>query len=138
MSMRESIRKIGLVNGAVVMIGAFTAANLVLPATANAAPAAGCSAFMNSAVSGGYQATLSCKGIGLSFVNGLGTTLTDASTEARALAQIALGGGDTCSAFVHDTAPGGYKVTLTCVDTGLVSGVGTTLTDASRAARASI
>ncbi|WP_410657386.1 hypothetical protein [Amycolatopsis sp. lyj-112] len=123
---------------AVVMIGALTVVNCALPATANAAPAAGCSAFMNSAVSGGYQATLACNGIGLSFINGLGTTLTDAGKEARALAQIALGGGDTCSAFMHAPAPGGYTVTLTCVDTGLVSGAGTTLTDASRAARASL
>ncbi|WP_409491117.1 hypothetical protein [Amycolatopsis sp. cmx-11-12] len=136
--MRESISKIGLTKGAVVMIGAFTVASLALPATANAAPAAGCSAFMNSPVTGGYEATLTCNGIGLSFIDGLGTNLTDASKEARALAQIALGGGDTCSAFMHATTPGGYKVTLTCVDTGLVSGVGTTLTDASRAARASI
>ncbi|MEU3623587.1 hypothetical protein BS329_13900 [Amycolatopsis coloradensis] len=136
--MRESISKIGLAKGAMVVIGAFTVASLAMPATANAAPAAGCSAFMNSPVTGGYKATLACNGIGLSFVDGLGTTLTDASKEARALAQIALGGGDTCSAFMHATTPGGYKVTLTCVDTGLVSGVGTTLTDASRAARASL
>ncbi|MFI9450120.1 hypothetical protein [Amycolatopsis sp. NPDC052450] len=136
--MRESVGKIGSARRAVVVIGALAAANFISPAMASAAPAAGCSAFMNSAVSGGYQATLSCNGIGLSFVNGLGTTLTQASEEARALAGIALGGGDTCSAFMHATAPGGYKVTLTCVDTGLVSGVGTTLTDASRAARASI
>ncbi|RSN54379.1 hypothetical protein DMH01_36150 [Amycolatopsis sp. WAC 04182] len=121
-----------------VMIGALTVANLAFPAVASAAPAAGCSAFMNSAVSGGYKATLACNGIGLSFIDGLGTTLNDASGEARALAQIALGGGDTCSAFMHATAPGGYNVTLTCVDTGLVSGSGTTLTAASRAARASI
>lgn len=136
--MRESISKIGLAKGTMVMIGAFTVASLALPATANAAPAAGCSAFMNSPVTGGHKATLTCNGIGLSFIDGLGTTLTDAGKEARALAQIALGGGDTCSAFMHATTPGGYKVTLTCVDTGLVSGVGTTLTDASRAARASI
>ncbi|WP_344415431.1 hypothetical protein [Amycolatopsis minnesotensis] len=119
------------------MLGLVAATTLALPATANAA-SAGCSAFMSSAVSGGYQATLNCHGIGLSFINGLGTTLTDAGTEARALAQIALTGGDTCSAFTHTTVPGGYRVTLTCVHTGLVSGVGTTLTDASRAARASI
>jgi hypothetical protein len=123
---------------AVVVIGALTIVNGALPATANAASAAGCSTFMDSTVTGGYKVTLSCNGIGLSFVNGLGTTLTDAGKEARALAQIALGGGDTCSAFVHGTVPGGYKVTLTCVDTGLVSGIGTTLTDASRAARAAL
>ncbi len=136
--MRESTSRIGLIIQAAAMVGAVTLAGAALPATANAAPAAGCSAFMNSAVEGGYQATLDCHGIGLSFVNGLGTTLTEAGKEARALAQIALGGGDTCSAFVHGTTPGGYKVTLTCVDTGLVSGVGTTLTAASRAARAAI
>ncbi|WP_410653315.1 hypothetical protein [Amycolatopsis sp. cmx-4-54] len=136
--MRESISMIGLVKRAVFMAGAVTVAALALPSVASAAPAAGCSAFMNSAVSGGYEATLACNGIGLSFIDGLGTTLTEAGGEARALAQIALGGGDTCSAFMHATAPGGYQVTLTCVDNGLVSGVGTTLTAASRAARASI
>ncbi|MFE6611605.1 hypothetical protein [Amycolatopsis sp. NPDC057786] len=87
---------------------------------------------------GGYQATLTCDGIGRSFIDGLGTTLTDAGGEARAPAQIALGGGDTCSAFLHTTAPGGYKVTLTCDGAGLVSGFGATLTDASRAALAAI
>ncbi len=136
--MRGNDSRFGLAKKAVVMLGVLTAVNCAMPATANAESAAGCSAFMNSAVTGGYQATLSCNGIGLSFINGLATTLTDAGKEARALAQIALGGGDTCSAFVHATVPGGYKVTLTCVDTGLVSGVGTTLTDASRAARASL
>ncbi|KFU78719.1 hypothetical protein SAMN04489729_0208 [Amycolatopsis lurida] len=136
--MRESSRRIGSAKRALAMIGALTVANLALPAVASAAPAAGCSAFLNSTVSGGYKATLACNGIGLSFIDGLGTTLTDAGEEARALARIALGGGDTCSAFLHATAPGGYNVTLTCVHTGLVSGSGTTLTDASRAARASI
>ncbi|MEV6442673.1 hypothetical protein [Amycolatopsis sp. NPDC051716] len=91
---------------------------------------------------GGFGVTLQCTGpAGLTFRQGMGTTLTDAAHEAHTLAQIYAGTGQLCSDYASNPVTGGFSVTLQCTaPAGLyfVTGTGTKLTDAAAAARALI
>ncbi|WP_410643463.1 hypothetical protein [Amycolatopsis sp. lyj-346] len=96
----------------------------------------------SSTVLGGFGVTLQCNTpAGLTFRQGLGTTLTDAAREAHALAQVYAATGQLCSDYASNPVTGGFSVALQChAPSGLyyVTGTGTKLTDAAAAARALI
>ncbi|WP_103343208.1 hypothetical protein [Amycolatopsis sp. CA-126428] len=117
-----------------------TSSAVAAPAVADAADS--CSAYTNRAVLGGYEQTLTCVGSSFRVVAGLGTTLTDAATEATALVQDPAIAASKRSFYNGSSAVlGGFSVTLQCTaPAGLyfVTGTGTKLTDAAASARALI
>ncbi|WP_253837424.1 hypothetical protein [Actinokineospora globicatena] len=120
-------------------VGAVVAAVLVMAGVL--APAAGatqtdtCWSGGNGLVVGGYVAYLSCNGGSLTF-SGVGTTLADAESEVQATRAMYLA-GQYCTSSTSSATVGGYSVRLACNSGSAVfTGVGTTLTDASREVRA--
>ncbi|GLW89765.1 hypothetical protein [Actinokineospora globicatena] len=93
-----------------------------------------CFVYGSFAVSGGYQVELHCAN---GAIHAVGSTLSDASTEARALAEHYQRTGNRC--FVNSSFPadGGYRVQLYCT-TSSIMGTGSTLTAAARDAHTRI
>ncbi|MCE7008962.1 hypothetical protein LWC34_40045 [Kibdelosporangium philippinense] len=109
----------------------FVLGMIVVPAAT--ASAASCDARSSGQVSGGYVVTLWCSGAG--FVDGYGSTLTDANREALLLYQIYVDYGIDCGGRGTSAATGGRVVTLWCSSGGFIDGYGSTLTDAQVEAR---
>ncbi|MBP2330555.1 hypothetical protein JOF56_010940 [Kibdelosporangium banguiense] len=105
---------------------------IVIPA-GTATAAAGCSASSSKQVSGGYRVTLFCSGKG--YVDGYGSTLTDANREALLLYQIYTDHGIDCTGSSIKGVTGGHRTTLWCSRGGYIDGYGSTLTDAASEAR---
>lgn len=93
-----------------------------------------CDGSSTDTTTGGYEATLWCSG---RYVNGYGSTLTDAAEEARQLVLLRAATGNSCSGSSTDAKSGGYEATLWCSSGGYVDGYGTTLTGAAVNARLS-
>ncbi|MCP2305995.1 hypothetical protein [Actinokineospora globicatena] len=93
-----------------------------------------CSSTAPTTATGGYLAYLDCAKSG--FYRAVGTYLTDAETEVVALLTLTRQTGKVCRHSSTDTVTGGYQVTLDCAKAGFFRGVGSTVTDASRQARA--
>ncbi|GAA3029851.1 hypothetical protein [Actinokineospora globicatena] len=93
-----------------------------------------CSYTRHNAIPGGYIVDISCTG-GY-YHTAAGTTLTDATTETRALAQLAAGTGKHCAQSRHNPIPGGYVLELQCTGGYYYPAAGTTLTDATTESRA--
>ncbi|MEV7099604.1 hypothetical protein AB0M80_42945 [Amycolatopsis sp. NPDC051045] len=91
---------------------------------------------------GGFGVTLQCNTpAGIVFLQGMGTTLTDAAHEAHALAQVYATTHQLCTDYSSTPVTGGFSVALQCMAPfGLyfVTGTGTKLTDAAASARALI
>lgn len=104
---------------------------LVVPATPAAAQS--CSAGSSGTTTGGYWVRLWCSGAG--FVEGYGSTLTDANLQALLLYQVYQTYGMDCTGSSTSTVTGGYRSSLWCSDILFVEGYGSTLSDASTEAR---
>lgn len=92
-----------------------------------------CTGSSTRGATGGYLVTLHCSPNG--FVDGYGSTLTDAAGEARELAKLQATKSNDCTGSSARRVSGGYKVTLHCSRGGFIDGVGSVLTDAARNAR---
>ncbi|MDT8913023.1 hypothetical protein [Amycolatopsis sp. PS_44_ISF1] len=110
---------------------------VAVPPAADAAVT--CSSYTSRAVLGGYEQTLTCPGGGFFMVEGLGTTLTDASAQAAAVVQDQATTGLPCTFYNGSTDKlGGFGVTLECSGPGgltFTNGLGTKLTEAAVEAR---
>lgn len=114
----------------VAVLAAVVLALSATPSPAEAATsAASCTAWDSGAAPGGFVVTLRCSDHG--FVHGYGSTLTDASVEAR------LDNAVACDGWAAGRTTGGYDVTLRCVNRGFIHGLGGTLTGAAQVARLS-
>ncbi|GAA2996245.1 hypothetical protein GCM10010483_46260 [Actinokineospora diospyrosa] len=91
-----------------------------------------CTYASQRSVTGGYVVDLYCGG---DYHSAAGTTLTEAMVESRALAQLAANTGKRCTYASHRAVSGGYSVDLYCAGV-YHTAVGSTVTDASRWARA--
>jgi hypothetical protein len=105
----------------------------VIVVPAGTATAAGCSSRSSSKVSGGYVVTLYCSGTG--YIDGYGTTLTDANREALLLYQVYTDYGNDCSGRSARGVTGGFNTTLWCSGGGYFDGYGSSLTDSASEAR---
>lgn len=92
-----------------------------------------CSATSLATTAGGYRSTILCTSP-QRYIDGYGSTLTEASGEARALAVLTATGGPNCSGVSSAVVSGGYRVRLLC-DVRYIDGLGSTLTGAARNAR---
>lgn len=92
-----------------------------------------CGGSSTRGVTGGYRVTLWCSRGG--YIDGYGTTLTDAASEARELVILQAETGKECTGSSTRRISGGYEVTLWCSRGGYIDGVGGILTDAARNAR---
>ena len=108
-----------------------TVATMSIPA--DPAAAAACSTGSSSSVRGGYVVTIYCPGAG--FIDGYGSSLTDANLEALYLYQLYTNSRLSCDGSSSSVASGGYDVTIYCAGLGFIDGVGSTLTGAARTAR---
>jgi hypothetical protein len=88
-------------------------------------------------VTGGYRISLYCQRLqSAPTIDSVGSTVTDAFTEARALVDLWMNRGVTCGrSGVRQLTSAWYQVTLTCYPNGVVNGFGGTVTDAAQAAR---
>jgi hypothetical protein len=113
--------------------GALLLALSILFVTPVPASAAACDTGSSRTVTGGYVVTVHCTGVG--FIDGYGSTLTDANLEALSLYQVYQNHGVPCDGSSTGRATGGYVVTLWCSGLGFSDAYGSNLTDAARAAR---
>lgn len=109
---------------------ALTLVALVVPA--GPAAAASCSTSSTQALVGGHRVKIYCGAAG--YIDGFGTTLTEANLEALRLYQLYLTYGVRCSGSLVGALVGGRSVSIYC--TGFYTdGFGSNLTDAAVEAR---
>jgi len=116
-----------------VVVIALLAALAPLATSAAPAAAAPCTALGTGTVPGGYAVTIYCNGPG--YINGYGSTLSDANDAAYATYDIYVRSGVSCYNRGEGAIVGGYAVTGYCNPTGNMQSYGTTLTDASAETR---
>ncbi|MBE1491070.1 hypothetical protein [Plantactinospora soyae] len=97
------------------------------------ASAAACDTRSSGTARGGYYVTIYCSGPG--FIDGYGSTLTAANTNALLLNQLYVNYGNSCDGRSTSTTTGGYAVTIHCSGGGFIVGFGSILTDAAENAR---
>jgi hypothetical protein len=105
-------------------VGTGVDARSVVPLTMN------CSLYSSVLFAGGYLIEKSCGGT-FRLVSGLGSTISDADSNAEEFGKIAESGGRRCHTDITyiKSFPGGYYADFSCSGGGTFTGIGTTATD---------